>query len=122
MVPMVLVWNFSPKRLEKLRVLCRRLGLACRPVYPAECGAPIAALPERASAAPGLAVMPFADEMLLMRGLDRRMIDQLLAGLKAFGLAPVPLKAVMTPTSAAWSAIQLHDELSREHLSFQKKA
>ena len=29
----------------------------------------------------------------------------------------VPLKAVITPSNAAWDSVRLHDEIQKEHLA-----
>ena len=57
----------------------------------------------------------FSDEMLVMAYFPQGMMNVFLQGLRRAGVAPVALKAVLTPTNAAWSSAQLHEELSREH-------
>ena len=37
------------------------------------------------------------------------------------GLAPVDLKAVLTPVTQHWSSLKLHGELSKEHTLMHKK-
>ena len=115
MVPMVFVWNFTPDRLRRLRETCDSLRIGCRAVLPSECRMAVKALPVESSGVPGLAAVPFAGEMLLMRGLSSSQVDALLAGLKTSGLAPVPLKAVMTPFNADWDSLKLNMELTQEH-------
>ncbi len=105
-------WNLTPSRLSALREICAPLGVPVRPVAPQEAVNPLAALGETVPA-PGLAAMPFAEEMLLMAYFPDKLIDRLLAGMKAKGMA-IPRKAVLTPTNAGWNSVQLFAELSRE--------
>ena len=59
----------------------------------------------------------FQDAMLVMCGLDEQRFDTFLKALRASALPRIPLKAVLTPYNALWSAVQLHAELRREHES-----
>ena len=56
--------------------------------------------------------------MLLMAYFPDKLIDRLLAGMKAKGMA-IPRKAVLTPTNAGWNSAQLFAELSREAARFK---
>ena len=57
----------------------------------------------------------FDEPMLVMCGLDEAALNAFLTALRYAPLPPIPLKAVLTPTNAAWNALTLHRELSREH-------
>ena len=57
----------------------------------------------------------FSDEMLVMAFFPQGMMNVFLQARHRAGVAPIALKAVLTPTNAAWSSTQLHDELAREH-------
>ena len=57
----------------------------------------------------------FSDEMLVMAFFPQGMMNVFLQALRRAGVSPIALKAVLTPTNAAWSSAQLHEELSREH-------
>ena len=110
--PVLYTWNLTAARLKALRDLCAQMSVPVRPVAPQEAVKPLASLGETVPV-PGLAAMPFAEEMLLMAYFPDKLIDRLLAGMKAKGIA-VPRKAVLTPTNAGWNSIQLFAELSRE--------
>ena len=115
--PILFTWNLNPGRLSVLREICAALSVPVRPVAPQEAEKPLAALGETVPA-PGLAAMPFAEEMLLMAYFPDKLIDRLLAGMKAKGIV-IPRKAVLTPTNAGWNSVQLFAELSREAARFK---
>ena len=56
----------------------------------------------------------FSDEMLVLCGLSGPQLDALLSSLRRSRVV-VALKAVVTEDNAAWSSLQLHDELRQEH-------
>ena len=112
----VLTFNISGTRLGQLRFICMRLGIPLRAV-PARCWeSPLgelwqaAQLPE-ADDTPA----PFTDEMLVMCGFSGQQLNALLAAMKQNRLSPVALKAMLTPTNRDWNALQLHEELRKEH-------
>ncbi len=115
--PILFTWNLTPSRLSALREISAPLGVPVRPVAPQEAAKPLASLGETVPA-PGLAAMPFAEEMLLMVYFPDKLIDRLLAGMKAKGMA-ILRKAVLTPTNAGWNSVQLFAELSREAARFK---
>ena len=57
----------------------------------------------------------FSDEMLVMAFFPQGMVNAFLQTMRRAGISPIALKAVLTPTNAAWSSTQLHEELAREH-------
>ena len=119
--PTILTFNLAPSSIDGLDALCASLGLTHRPVSPEACGQPLGALvgtPVSRPAPGGL--FPFAEPMLVMCGLDEETFNRFLAALRASGLPPIPLKAVLTPTNFTWNPIQLHDELLREHIEMQR--
>jgi hypothetical protein len=58
-------------------------------------------------------------EMLVFSGVGSDELDEFLAAYKKTGLAPVGLKAVVTPGNIFWDADTLFRELMREHRTFQ---
>ena len=112
MKPVLYCWNFTPDRAAALAEICSELGVRLRKVSPAETGLPVASLPER-EPGPGLAMMPFREEMLLMARFPDSLVDSLLASLRRRGLT-VARKAVLTPFNAAWDSRKLFAELSAE--------
>ncbi len=116
--PLVLSYNLSPDKQDALRALCDAQGIRLRAVSPGELALPVGALaglPCAVKPASGAPLSTFSDEMLVMCHMLSPQLDAFLAGLRGSGVGPIPLKAVLTPTNVAWSALQLHDELAREH-------
>ena len=114
MRPTILTFNLSDARLSKLRFLCMKLGLMVKPVPAEDCCQPISALcglSDPADAAPAEA---FSEEMLVFCHMDNAAVNRFLQTAKQMRFAPVALKAILTPTNAAWTPAQLCAELRDE--------
>ena len=99
MRPTVLLFQTNPQKTLSVRILAQKLGLRVLVAAPAQregSGEPL----------PG--------EMLVMAGLNGKITDLFLQGLRR-AHAGVALKAVLTPTSSAWTPRALYAELQREH-------
>ena len=117
--PVLLVYNLSGERAKAVALSAMRLKIRVRRVEPDEYGLPLAALcglEETPAQAPQAA--PFADEMLVMALFPAGMMNVFLQAMRRAGIAPVSLKAVLTPTNAAWNSARLHEELCREREAF----
>lgn len=57
----------------------------------------------------------FSDEMLVMYNFSQEQRTDFLNFFHREGLAPVDLKAVLTPVTQHWSSLKLHEELAKEH-------
>ncbi|MFR8977298.1 MAG: DUF3783 domain-containing protein [Christensenellales bacterium] len=57
----------------------------------------------------------FEDEMLVMANFPAEMMNAFLGLFRRMGIAPVALKAMLTPTNAAWDSEKLHAEIAGEH-------
>ena len=114
MRPTILTFNLTDARLSKLRFLCMKLGLMVKPVPAEDCCQPISALcglSDPADAAPAEA---FSEEMLVFCHMDNAAVNRFLQTAKQMRFAPVALKAILTPTTAAWTPAQLCAELKDE--------
>ena len=114
MRPTILTFNLTDARLSKLRFLCMKLGLMVKPVPAEDCCQPISALcglSDPADAAPAEA---FSEEMLVFCHMDNAAVNRFLQTAKQMRFAPVALKAILTPTNAAWTPAQLCAELKDE--------
>ena len=114
MRPTILTFNLTDARLSKLRFLCMKLGLMVKPVPAEDCCQPISALcglSDPADAAPAEA---FSEEMLVFCHMDNAAVNRFLQTAKQMRVAPVALKAILTPTNAAWTPAQLCAELKDE--------
>lgn len=113
---LLLMYNLSPARQGAVRMLCARLKIRVRAVEASEYAEKLGALAgmgeKRNEPFSG---EPFADEMLLMAGFAPQTLDALLRAFRSYRVAPVALKAVLTPVNAEWDSVRLHEELLREH-------
>ena len=93
--PVLLCYNLTGEKMQKIRIA-------------ALCGAEDA----REAAYTGAG---FEDEMLVMANFPAGMMNTFLGLFRRMGIAPVALKAMLTPTNAAWDSEKLHEELAGEH-------
>lgn len=71
---------------------------------------------DKAGAKPGIyAAIGFPVEMLVLCGLEEGDLDRFLKAYRKAEIAPVPLKAVLTPYNVSWTAEKLFGELMAEH-------
>ena len=113
---LLLMYNLSPARQGAVRMLCARLKIRVRAVEASEYAEKLGALAgmEKKRNEP-FSGEPFADEMLLMAGFAPQTLDALLRAFRSYRVAPMALKAVLTPVNAEWDSVRLHEELLREH-------
>ena len=118
---LVLEYNISQSRLQKLRFALMKSGLKSRAVKKAEYGQSLGYLAgiEGYEEIPNADGRDFSDEMLVLCGLSDRQIGVLLPTLRNAGVS-VSLKAALTETNAGWSSSQLREELIREREAFEK--
>ena len=114
MRPTILTFNLSDARLSKLRFLCMKLGLAVKPVPAEDCCQPISALCGLSNPADAAPAEAFCEEMLVFCHMDNAAVNRFLQTAKQMRFAPVTLKAILTPTNAAWTPAQLCAELRDE--------
>ena len=113
--PVLLMYNLSGERARAISMAAMRLKIRVRRVASEEYGLPLAILCGLEAEAPeAVQVQPFEDEMLVMALFPAGMMNAFLQAMRRMGVAPVALKAVLTPTNAAWDSVRLHEELSRE--------
>ena len=110
----ILVFNLNEARLSKLRFLCMKLGLLVKPVPAEDWGQPISALCGLSEAAEAAPMEAFSEEMLIFCHMDNAQVNRFLQTCKQMRFAPVDLKAILTPTNAAWTPAQLRGELQQE--------
>ena len=111
-MPTLLLFNIAPQKRAALQVIALRCGCRMQLVPAEQFGATLSQLlsGERGETVP---VEPFTEELLVMAGLNERQLDAVLTDLRRRKVR-VPLKAVVTPTNAAWTPGELYDELCRE--------
>lgn len=114
--PVLLCYNLSGEKMQKIRLAAMRLKIRVRPVEKDEYAQTVAALcglEEKTDAA--YVGAGFEDEMLVMANFPAGMMNAFLGLFRRMGIAPVVLKAMLTPTNAAWDSEKLHAEIAGEH-------
>ena len=114
--PVLLCYNLSGEKMQKIRLAAMRLKIRVRPVEKDEYAQTVAALcglEEKTNAA--YVGAGFEDEMLVMANFPAGMMNAFLGLFRRMGIAPVVLKAMLTPTNAAWNSEKLHAEIAGEH-------
>ena len=114
MQKIILAYNFTPERLQALKLICMMLRTQLREELLQPVGY-LAGLSEVAPVSEAYSGDEGQEEMLLMCGFSRQDLDRLLAAVKKGKLRQVALKAMLTPTNCTWSGLQLLQELSQEH-------
>ena len=118
MQKIILAYNFTPERLQALKLICMMLRTQLRAVTREKLLQPVgylAGLSEVAPVSDAYSGDEGQEEMLLMCGFSRQDLDRLLAAVKKGKLRQVALKAMLTPTNCTWNGLQLLQELSQEH-------
>lgn len=112
----LLLFNLTPRKRSALQIIALRCGCRVKPVPPEQTGATLSEL-----LAGENAVWPSPEsavgEMLVMADLSERQMDLVLTQLRR-NKVEIPLKAVLTPTNADWTAAALYKELCRERDAF----
>ena len=114
----ILAYNFTAERLAALKLACMLLKVQLKAVPREAMLQPLGAIAGVPGVAPVEEVYSGAEaeeEMLIMCGRTRPELDRLLVAIKKGKLQQVALKAMLTPTNAAWNAVQLQQELAEEH-------
>ena len=119
--PVLLTYNLAGERAGKIFLAAMRFKIRVNPIKPEEYGQTLAALcgmepPSGENYAGG----GFSDEMLVMANFPAGMATQFLNSFRRMGIAPVALKAVMTPVNSRWDSVTLHTELSKERAAIAK--
>ena len=112
--PTVLLYNLDNPRGAKIRRLCLPLGLRTVLIPREAYGLPLGELAAGARPETPYEGAGFDDEMLVLCDCPGRLLDLLLQSFRRNKVAPVRLKAVLTPTNRAWDSAALHAELCRE--------
>ena len=112
--PTVLLYNLDNPRGAKIRRLCLPLGLRTVLIPREAYGLPLGELAAGARPETPYEGAGFDDEMLVLCDCPGRLLDLLLQSFRRNKVAPVHLKAVLTPTNRAWDSAALHAELCRE--------
>ena len=124
--PTALLYHISaPARLARVRGWLERAGVRSLELAPTELNQSLGAL----LGLPGFAREPGlrlgggpTEEMLVMFAFRGDLLNSFLAFFREEGLAPVALKAMVTPINVHWSALRLHEALREEHAQLRAAA
>lgn len=114
---LVLTFNLPEAAVARIRQRAAGLGVRVKAVPPKSFAMPIggmAGIPVQPVVAP-VERGGFSEPMLVMCNLDEDRFNRFLQVLRSPDLPRVPLKAVLTPHNVGWNALQLYEELRREH-------
>lgn len=122
MKPMILCYNMAGERAGGIRQVAEGLGISVRSVQKEEYHQTLAALCGLEAGAEGVYSGPgFEDEMMVLAFFPQGMLSALLDGIRGAGLAPVPLKAVLTQPNSRWDSCALNKELREEYAFFRRR-
>lgn len=117
MTPQVLIYNITdPSRQKKLKMLLLGMKIRAKVISADLYEQPIGTLAglKDIPPAPVPPKMPsMTEEMLIMCHFPEALLNRFLPALRKNDLR-IPLKAMLTPTNAAWSSYQIYDELRLE--------
>ena len=121
----ILCYKIGTQKMAQLRAVAAPLRIAVKEVAPEEIHQKVgylAGLSGYESAEPA-ADMPQGayGEFLLMCDLSKVQFDLLMGAFQRKRIAPIPVKAMMTPTNRDWSFTALMEEVNREHQSMYGK-
>lgn len=113
----ILLFHIGKEKNEKIKSLCQSLHIQTITVPKARYNDALGTLLNIGNFNfESLPAEEFAMEMMVFSGLTSEDLDVFLQSYKDAGIAPVPLKAIVTPTNVFWSAARLYKELMREYL------
>ncbi len=113
--PMILSCHLAGEKLNKLKFVCMKCGILLKPVSADDERQPIGALCGISEPIESPAeAAPLSREMIVFCHMDNAQVNRFLTTARQLRLAPIDLKAVLTPTNAAWTAQQLQQELAEE--------
>ena len=118
-MPTLLLCNLPPEKRAAVWGIAIQCGCRCVTVEKEQFGSTLAQIlaDEPGGAPPD---QPFTEELLVLSGLSDQQMDTLLTFLRQKRIF-IALKAVVTPTNAAWTVQKLYGELCRERAAFARR-
>ena len=114
----ILLYNLKNDKGVQIRRICSPLHISCRDVEPSEymelIGA-LAGMPGFPRRQQSVSPVTFSEEMMIFCDFNSDDIYNFLSRSKAAGIAPVHLKAALTPHNVQWNSLQIREELLKEH-------
>ncbi len=121
----VLVYTRDKEKAGTIEALCSSLSIGFRRLTFGDLRFSVASvisgdykLP--LGAAPPLSALYVQPELMLFNGLKDRTLNAFLKEYRQENIAPIPLKAVVTPFNCSWTLLELTAQLQREHANFNR--
>lgn len=118
MLRSILAYNFTPERLQMLKMVALLCKAQAKPVAREDMLQPVGYLAGVKGIEPvseKYTGEEATEEMIFLCGFDRPTLDKLLVAIKKSKLQRIELKAMLTPHNATWSGLELLKEISEEH-------
>lgn len=136
----ILLFQVAPAKTAQIKALCQSLKIQVLTIRHDQYHRPLGQLAGiKGFAAPGTTrirrtVSTSADtsgplpgigiprtELMVFCGFSSDALDAFLEAYKQAQIAPIPLKAVITPANIGWDAHTLYSELLKEHAQFKSR-
>lgn len=117
----ILIYNLSPEKDAKLKMLCRDMNLETHSVEKGEYGFTLGYLLGLSQGDEERSGEDFDGEMLYIAGLYGGMLNLFLDRLRRKKLI-IPLKAIQTETNLSFTSYELYRELSAEREAIARGA
>ncbi len=120
----ILMFSVGGEKNKAVRQVCKKLGWSAFEPDKERYGETLGSLlgmpvhaedREKSQATLLRPAVGFPAEMIVFCGIDGTELDMFLKEYKKTGIAPVPLKAMLTPYNIGWTAEKLFGELLEEH-------
>lgn len=125
MKPCVLLYHFQGTRRGRLlKSILVTMGVRIKNVERSEYSRPIgelAGIRKEEKEAESYEGEELPEEMMIMCGFTQSMIQELLIRIRRQRMAPVDLKAVLTPTNQNWNSLEIYEEIKKEHQMMHEK-
>lgn len=120
MPPLMLIIHMEKERAMRLSFVAMANGVRAKIVPDSDCGQTLGMLCGLDAPKSAKLSAPVTEEMLVFAAFPDDVLNNLLVGIRQSGLAPVRLKAVLTPSNRAWPLAMLQAELKNEAAAFTR--
>lgn len=112
---MILLHIPDKEKQKSIEKLCRSLKQPVKQITTADAGKTLGSILSGKKENAKVPPMYQLPELIIFAGLPDQVLDRFLAAYKTAGIAPVALKAVVTPYNFGWTLKDLAAELRKEH-------
>ncbi|VBB09739.1 Hypothetical protein LUCI_5037 [Lucifera butyrica] len=116
---LVLLYHFTEvEKEEKIKAVLQRMKIKCKNISGEMISQKVgylAGLPGFAATVSPEPVEPFDQEVLLMQGISKKRMDEMLLKFEENGIEKIRCKAVVTPYNVFWTFSRLCSTIQKEH-------